>query len=161
MFGFLMAVVSWVCPSSSFSQEDPGRAEVGNLVVTVYYGTNGDPEAAGKRSEELAPELVKKLSQLEHLKFAHYRALGAESQKIFRTYENWAQPLKPSDEILVRFEPSSTPTAEKVSLDLELWLSRKKILKTDATLKTAHPLFVLGPEWRGGRLIISVALATE
>lgn len=159
--GFLVTFVIGISPGISVGQEDPGREEVGNLLVTVYYATNDDPAAAGKRSEKVARNIVEKLRKLEHLKFSHYRALGAESQKIFRTYENWAQPLKPSDEILVRFEPSSTPTTDKVSLDLELWLSRKKILKTDAMLRTGHPLFVLGPEWRGGRLIISVALASE
>jgi hypothetical protein len=46
-------------------------------------------------------------------------------------------------------------------LDLELWLSRKKILKMDARLEGNRPLFVLGPEWRGGRLIIGVALAPQ
>jgi hypothetical protein len=44
-------------------------------------------------------------------------------------------------------------------LDLELWLSRKKIIKADARLEADRPLYLLGPEWRGGRLIIAVALA--
>jgi hypothetical protein len=44
-------------------------------------------------------------------------------------------------------------------LDVELWLSRKKILKTDAAMEPDKPMLVLGPEWRGGRLIISVELA--
>ncbi|MFK7851453.1 MAG: hypothetical protein AB8D78_10790 [Akkermansiaceae bacterium] len=157
----LVGIVLGALFSTLNAQQDPGREEVGQLLVTVFYATNGDPEAAGERSEKVTAELIKKFESSEHLKFTHYRTLGAESQEIFRTYENWAQPLKPSDEILVRFEPSSKPTAEKVSLDLELWLSRKKILKTDAKLKLGHPLLVLGPEWRGGRLIISVALATK
>jgi hypothetical protein len=80
---------------------------------------------------------------------------------LLRSYENWAQPLKPSDEVLVRFEARSRPSADATRLDLELWLSRKKILKTDALLEGDRPLYVLGPVWRGGRLIISVALAPQ
>ena len=144
---------------NAIAQEDPGRAEVGALEVTVYYATDADPSAAGERAQKISKETEERLMKAEYLKFAHYRVLGAETQDIFRTYENWAQPLKPSDEILVRFEPSSKPTADEVSLDLELWLSRKKILKTDAILKIGRPLYVLGPEWRGGHLIIAVALA--
>jgi hypothetical protein len=34
-------------------------------------------------------------------------------------------------------------------------------LKTYARLEGNRPLFVLGPEWRGGRLIIAIALASE
>lgn len=140
--------------------EDAGRANVGKLEVTVYFATNGDPAAAGDRAQETAGQIRTRFRSEERLKFTHYRALGADTQPIFRSYENWAQPLKPSDEILVRFEARSQPSKESVALDLELWLSRKKILKTDATLQPGRPLYVLGPEWRGGRLIIAVALAS-
>jgi hypothetical protein len=140
--------------------EDAGRSKVGNLEVTVFFATNGDPAAAGERAREIAEETLRRLRKEEKLKFTHYRALGADTQPIFRSYENWAQPLKPSDEILVRFEARTQPSKESVTLDLELWLSRKKILKTDASLQPGRPLFVLGPEWRGGRLIIAVALAS-
>jgi hypothetical protein len=140
--------------------EDAGRAKVGKLEVTVYFATNGDPAAAGDRAQEIPAEIRARLRSEEKLKVDHYRALGAETQPIFRSYENWAQPLKPSDEILVRFETRTQPAKDSVSLDLELWLARKKILKTDASLQAGHPLYVLGPEWRGGRLIIAVALAS-
>ena len=143
----------------AFAQEDPGKAKVGEVVVTVYFATDGDPKVAGARAEEVAASTQERLQKESRLKFSHYRALGADKQAIFRSYENWAQPLKPSDEILVRFETRSQPAEDSISLDLELWLARKKILQTDALLKSGRPLYVLGPEWRGGRLIISVALA--
>ena len=143
----------------ALAQEDPGKAKIGKIEVTVYFATDGDPEAAGERAEEVSTSTRERLQRESRLKFSHYRALGADKQDILRSYENWAQPLKPSDEILVRFETRTQPTADSVSLDLELWLARKKILKTDALLRDGRPLFVLGPEWRGGRLIISVALA--
>jgi hypothetical protein len=147
--------------SPSIAQSDPGREEVGKLEVTVYYATDGDPTAAGERAAEVSPETETKLKQLESLKFTHYRALGAETQSILKAYENWAQPLKPSDEILVRFEARSKPQPESVNLDLELWLSRKKILKAAVSLEHGQPLYLLGPEWRGGRLIIAIALADK
>ena len=143
----------------TFAQDDPGKAKIGQVEVTVYFATNGDPEAAGERAEEVGTATRERLQKESRLNFSHYRALGADKQSIFRSYENWAQPLKPSDEILVRFETRSQPAEGSISLDLELWLARKKILKTDALLKNGRPLYVLGPEWRGGRLIISVALA--
>ena len=62
---------------------------------------------------------------------------------------------------MVRFEAQGHPTSKTAILDLELWLARKKIVKTDARLEGNRPLFVLGPEWRGGRLIIAVALSPE
>lgn len=140
-------------------QEDPGRATLGKVEVTVYFATNGDPVAAGDRAKEVSEETAKRLRRESRLKFAHYRAMGADIQPVFRSYENWAQPLKPSDEILVRFETRRQPVDASISLDVELWLARKKIFKTDVLLHPGRPLYVLGPEWRGGNLIIAVALA--
>jgi hypothetical protein len=144
---------------SAFCVEDPGKADIGRVGVTVYYATDGDPLVAGKKTVKVTADIEKRLRGEERLRFKSYRVLGQDVQPLLRSYENWAQPLKPSDEVLVRFEASSRPTAEVMVLDLELWLSRKKILKTDARLEGKRPLFVLGPAWRGGRLIIGVALA--
>lgn len=155
-----LAVFALFLGGRAAAVEDAGRAKVGKLEVTVYYATNGDPDAAGERAQEIGEEIRTRLRSEGSLKFAHYRALGADTQPIFRSYENWAQPLKPSDEILVRFDARTQPAKDSVSLDLELWIARKKILKTDATLRPGRPLYVLGPEWRGGRLIIAVALAS-
>lgn len=159
ILGLLIALILGTAGGGLSAQEDAGRTKVGALEVTVYFATNGDPKAAGENAQEVAEEILTKLRGEEKLKFAHYRAMGADTQEIFRSYENWAQPLKPSDEILVRFETSSQPDNDSVPLNLELWLSRKKILKTDAQMHTGHPIYVLGPEWRGGRLIIAVELA--
>lgn len=140
-------------------QEDPGRAKMGQVCVTVYYATNGDPKVAGAKIAAVDKETEKRLRDEQRLRFTHYRKLGQDVKPLLRSYENWAVPLKPSDEVMIRFEARSRPTKEATGLDLELWLSRKKVLKTDARLEGKRPLFVLGPDWRGGRLIISVALA--
>lgn len=155
-----LAACALLMGSGASAVEDTGRTKMGNLAVTVYFATNGDPTAAGTRAEEISKDIRERLQDEDSLKFTHYRTLGADTQPIFRSYENWAQPLKPSDEILIRFETRTQPARDSVTLDLELWLARKKILKTDAILQPARPLYVLGPEWRGGRLIIAVALAS-
>ena len=139
--------------------DDPGKSVVGEVIVTVYFATDGDPAAAGPKAEVLGKALEKRLRNEEKLRFKQYRLLGEDTQPLFRSYENWAQPLKPSEEVLVKFEARSRPTKDATRLDLELWLSRKKILKTDVVLEGDRPLLVLGPEWRGGRLIIAVSLA--
>lgn len=159
---FLPAMALMVFSSAAaHAQDDPGRKKIGTLDVAVYYGTNGDPAAAGANREQVSKAIEKKLGATEELRFTHYRAMGGESKTIFRSYENWAQPLKPSDEILIRFETRMEPTEHEMPLNIELWLSRKKILKSDLSLKSGQPLYVLGPEWRGGRLIIAVELASK
>ena len=141
--------------------KDPGKATIGHLETSVLLATNGDPAVAGERAVAADEELVKRLRSEKRLKFSHYRLLGSDRRGVFRSYENWAQPLAPSDEVLVRFEAQSVRSIEGLRLDLELWLSRKKILKTDAVVTGEHPIFILGPAWRGGRLIVVVRLAPE
>jgi hypothetical protein len=141
------------------AQADPGKDVIGMVTVTVYYATNGDPAAAGARAKAVNADVATRLGREERLKFSKYLELGRDTKPLFRSYENWAQPLPPSDEILLRFEAQSKLSKELMRLDVELWLSRKKILKTDAAMEPDKPLLVLGPEWRGGRLIIAVELA--
>ena len=155
----VVAGVFTLFAESGHSQTDPGKTTIGRVDFTVYYATDGDPKIAGEKSSAVAKETETRLRGEERLRFKNYRVLGHETQPLFRSYENWAQPLRPSDEVLMRFEARSAPTREGSKVDLELWLSRKKILKTDVRLEGRRPLFILGPEWRGGRLIIGVALA--
>jgi hypothetical protein len=161
MIYFYISCLIGLMVTSVFSQEDPGKAMMGRVGVTVYFATDGDPEVAGPKRAELSKETELRLRGEERLRFTHYRILGQDVQPLLRSYESWAQPLKPSDEVMIRFEARSRPTKLATGLDLELWLSRKKVLKTDARLEGNHPLFVLGPVWRGGRLIIAVGLAPD
>jgi hypothetical protein len=141
------------------AEGDPGLEKVAELSVTVYHATNGDPTAAGERAKSVPAATAERLAREERLRFKHYSRLGRDAQPLLRSYESWAQPLKPSDEVLVRFEARGHPEKSSAVVDVELWLARKKILKTDARLEADRPLYMLGPEWRGGRLIIAVALA--
>lgn len=139
--------------------EDPGRTRIAELRVTVYHATNGDPNAAGPRALPVPNATSSRFSSEERLRFKHYRQIGRDASPLLRSYESWSQPLKPSDEVMLRVEAQGQPTKKSAQLDLELWLSRKKILKMDAKLEDTKPLYVLGPEWRDGRLIIAISLA--
>jgi hypothetical protein len=141
------------------ASEDPGHARVAMLNVAVYFASNDDPAKVVPKALPVSEETAKRIASDERLVFKHYRLLGEDKQPLLRSYESWAQPLKPSDEVLVRLEAQGPPTADNVVLDVELWLALKKILKADARLERDKPLFMLGPEWRGGHLIIAVSLA--
>lgn len=155
-----MVCLASLIGGKAFGVEDSGRTQLGKVSVTVYYATNADPKAAGKKALSVGDDVSGRLRSDPRLRFAHYRLLGADVQPLLRSYESWAEPLKPSDEVLVRFEAQGRPAKDSALVDLELWIARKKIIKTDARLEGKRPLFMLGPEWRGGRLIIAVALAS-
>lgn len=157
----LLLGLLWALSGLPLAAKDAGREVVGRVRVEVYFATQGDPAAAGERAGPASEEVVSRFKSQKALDFAHYRRLGGEVKPIYRSYENWAQPIAGSDEILCRFEVESRLPEDGLRLDLELWLSRKKILKSGVVLATGRPFYVLGPEWRGGRLIISVELVPK
>jgi hypothetical protein len=154
----LLAFAAWWMPVAAQTVEDPGRATIANLRVCVIYATNGSPKAAQVKGTAVSQELKDRLRKEHHLDFVNYRLLGTDYKPLMRSYESWAEPLKPSDEILIRFAALGKPTKTSAILDLEMWMGKRKIIKTDARLEEAKPLIMLGPEWRGGRLVILVRL---
>lgn len=134
---------------------DPGKEEVGVLRTLLVFGTNevrDDAKAAASSHGEA-------LAKIKGLGFANYYQLGEDRQSVWRGYTNWAAPMKGSEEILLSFEPSGEAEKGKLRLDLELWQSRQKVMKTTQTLEKGRWLYIGGPRWRNGRLIIVTELA--
>jgi len=138
--------------------KDTGTDSVGELKVSLIFGTDGDADQAGKDLKQPSKLQLSALKNLKTIKFAHYRLLGEDQQPILRSYENWANPMKNSKEILLSFQPRGKPIDDHLKIDLEFWQSHKKIMKSGPTLKKGKPLFIQGPAWRGGKIIIAVEL---
>lgn len=154
--GFIW-VALMLCSSFAAAQ-DQGKKTVGKLKVSLFFATDEDPSVAGDGAKKVESAVENRMRVSEILRFKHYRFLGSDMQSILRSYENWIAPMKPSEEILLSFEPRGEPRNGALALDLEFWQSRKKIMKSGPLLKVGEPLYILGPSWRGGKLIISVEL---
>lgn len=157
-FPVLLLMATGVLSPAAQTVEDPGRSAIAQVRVCVIYATNGSPKAAQVQGKPVSEELKDRLRKEHQLQFVNYRLLGSDFEPLTRSYESWAEPLKPSDEILIRFAALGKPTKTSAILDLEMWMGKRKIIKTDARLEEAKPLILLGPEWRGGRLVILVRL---
>ena len=155
----MLSSVSSLC-AQEMSNTDIGRDSVGRLKVSLFYGTDGGVAKAGKELKQPSAEQLKALKNLKAIKFGHCRLLGEDEQPILRSYENWANPMKGSKEILLSFQPRGRMTNDCLKMDLEFWQSHKKIMKTGRTLKKGKPLFIQGPAWRGGKIIIAVQLVS-
>ena len=101
---------------------------------------------------------VMAMKEIEPLRFKYYRTLGVENPEILRSYESWATPLRPSKEMLISFEPLKREGRGRIQMALAYWQSKRKLFQTNPTLVKGKSLYLLGPEWRGGRLIIQVEL---
>ncbi|MEM9081139.1 MAG: hypothetical protein AAGC74_10655 [Verrucomicrobiota bacterium] len=149
--------VWWVLAGVVLGQ-DPGKQEVAKLKSLLLFATDGDPARVGEGARELAEGHVERLGKLKGLQFKEYRLLGEDEQPVLRSYTNWAAPMRGSEEILLSFEPNSKASSSGLRLDLELWQSRRKVMKTTQTLREGKWLYIAGPEWRGGKLILAVEL---
>jgi len=139
---------------------DIGQESIGKLRVRLIYGTDGDVTKACKPLTTPNAEQLAGLSKLSKIKFKHYRNLGEDIQPILRSYENWAKPLSGSKEILLSFQPRGEAVDGALILDVEFWQSHKKILKGGIQLERAKPLYIQGPDWRGGKVIVVVELVS-
>ncbi len=148
-----LMIATLLCGVCSLSAQGvEAKQAIGKLKVSLIFGTDGDADVAGKNLKIISG------AQLKEIKFAHYRLMGEDTQSILKRYVNWANPIKGSKQILVSFQPSGKPVGGTLKVDLELWQAQKKIMKSGVTLKKGKPLYVQGPAWRGGKLIIAVEL---
>jgi len=157
MFKFLSLLTTLLMVVAPVHAER-GRDVIGAVTVTLIHACDSEKDQGLTKFKRLDDATAQRLTREPKLKFAHYRVLGVDTKPLFRSYENWAKPMAATDDILVRFEAQARPSKDLTRLDMELWISQKKILKTGAALTADAPMFVLGPEWRQGRMIVIIAL---
>lgn len=131
---------------------------IGSMNVQLFFATNDNPDNAGGIAKEVPEIELRKLRAIEGLDFEHYRLMGRDTPDILKGYENWATPLLPSKEILVSFQPIRKSGDEKLQMVLEYWQSKRKIFSVNPILSKGKTLYLVGPEWRKGCLILAVKI---
>ena len=140
--------------------QDPGTESIGTMSVELIYATNEEVDVEGATTSLLTPERIKDLQSVAELNFSAYRLLGSDVSNILNGYEGWATPLKPSKEILVSFQPIKRGEGDRLQMVLEYWQGKQKIFATNPTLTKGKALYLVGPKWRDGRVIIAVKILT-
>ncbi len=157
-----IASLLFVLLASSVAAEEPnsdkGKEVVGRVKAALYIGTDTEPGEWADKYAIVSEETARKMRGIEQMDFRFYRKLGEDTQAVFRSYENWLAPIKPSDEILLSFESRGFSADKGLRLDLEFWQNRRKIIQMNPLLHAGKPLLILGPGWRGCRMIIAVEL---
>ena len=158
---FSVLVLPCIVASSVLADQgesDKGKEVVGKIKASLYLGSHSDPGEWAKDYAVAGKEMTTRLRGIKQMNFEHYRKLGVDVQPVFRSYENWLAPLKPSEEILLSFESRGRSGADGLRLDLEFWQHRRKIMQMNPILHADKPLLILGPRWRGCSLIIVIEL---
>lgn len=106
---------------------------------------NSAPEGAKKTLEQLSKAFPDK----------KFQVLGEHTQQIFSEYESWVVPSK--DLFLKIDSKGPTHNNDGVNLHLQLWREKNVLLKTDVILRK-EPIFITGPKWAKGQLIMVIVL---
>lgn len=154
----LAALLGLLGLSAAGAAEDPGQEKIGMLEAQLLYATDGESDVLGRSAELLKADEQRHLEAAIRRSFKHYRRLGRDQSRILRGYENWTSPMRGSEELMVSFEPQERIGKDALRLDMEFWQSKQKVLKADPVLRKGKQLYIVGPKWRGGRLIIVLEL---
>jgi len=155
--GVIMVLAAGLAAGPVSGSEDPDKEEIGIIRTEVIFGTPSSGAALGL--ETLTEADQERLRQSRNIPdYDYYLRLGRDEGTVFRGYQNWTSPLAKSEAIMVAFQPQGRIGTSKLRLDLEFWQNKKLVLRTDPVLEEGRRVFILGPKWRDGRLIIMVEL---
>jgi hypothetical protein len=152
-------------PGSSLAQEKGGAAPAVTVAAAsdasvegyLFFAVN---DAAAPAQEEKVSADAAVVTALEtRLKkvfpYSNYHLIGRHSQKVFKEYESWVVPSK---DLCLKIDSRGPAGGGGVNVHLQLWQDTKVLVKSDAVLVQDKPIFLGGPNWRGGRLIFVVRL---
>tara|TARA_B100000925_G_scaffold255372_1_gene208700 strand:+ start:2545 stop:3036 length:492 start_codon:yes stop_codon:yes gene_type:complete len=140
--------------------QDPGKEVIGKVRTEVLFGTNGSPESLRDGVVPLREEEVAKLKKVAKLEpYKTFVRLGSVEQDILKGYKSWAQPINGSQALMLTFQPqASIKESRKLRLDVEYWQKSKMTLRWDRVFEVGKRVYLIGPRWRDGNLIVTVEL---
>ena len=156
----VVAVLSAVAAQAQNQARDPGLEEIGKVRTELIFGTNGSVDALGSGVKPLPRAEVERLQKAAKIgQYKKFVRLGSVEQAVLRGYKSWAAPIANSEAILVTFQPQAR-VEKKLRLDIELWQKKKMVLRWDPSFDVGKQIYLMGPKWRDGNLIIRVKLVS-
>ena len=153
--------LSLILPEVAGAQ-DPGKEVIGQVRTEVLFGTNGPVSSLGERVVAVSASEITRLQKVAKLEsYRNFVKLGSVEQNILKGYKSWAQPIRNSEALLVTFQPqASIKESRKLRLDVEYWQKSKMALRWDRVFEVGKRVYLVGPKWRDGNLIITVELVS-
>lgn len=137
--------------------EAPAAATEAQVEGMLFFASNDAKPPAQDEKVTVDAALLKdttaRLSKA--FKFHHFHLIGRHTQKVFKEYESW---VVPSQDLCLKMDSRGPAAGGGVNLHLQLWQDKKVLVKSDTVIRKDRPVFLGGPNWRGGRLIFVVLL---
>lgn len=134
------------------ASKPPKAATDGNVWGALVYASDKAPDESSQETPGFST-LFARLAKV--FPYRHFVVLGQHNQVIFREYESWVVPSK---DLFLKLDSKGAAKGGGINLHLQFWQGQQVLVKTDAVLRPASPLFIAGPKWRDGRLIFVLEL---
>lgn len=141
---------AFVFATTAGAQDTTGAKEDGKIWGALFFATDAEVAEATEGSAKVITERLRKAFDEKY-----FQLLGEHTQAIFSEYESWVVPSK---DIFLKID-SKGPTkgGKGINLHLQLWREKNVLLKTDVVLRQ-NPIFIRGPKWGDGYLIMVIEL---
>jgi hypothetical protein len=150
MFPKLLCLTVVAAVSLLASAEERGSLD-GDVWCGVFLAKSGP--VTEKKSTGLVSQLAKAFPEM-----GHFELVGESTCAVYKEYECW---LVPSKQLFLKLDSLGPQPGESgVHLHVQLWQQKHVILKTDAILRQ-RPVFIAGPKWGDGRLVMVLKLADQ
>ena len=135
----------------------PAAAAEAQVEGMLFFASNDATAPAQEEKVTVDEALLKDTTARlgKTFKYGHSHLIGRHQQKIFKEYESWVVPSK---DLCLKMDSRGPADGGGVKLHLQLWQDKKVLVKSDTILRKDRPVFLGGPNWRGGRLIFVVVL---
>ncbi len=142
--------------------QDPGKEVIGQVRTEVLFGTSGPVTSLGDGVIVVSAAEKTRLQKVSKLEpYRNFVKLGSVEQHILKGYKSWAQPIRNSQALMLTFQPqASIKESRKLRLDVEYWQKSKMALRWDRVFEVGKRVYLVGPKWRDGNLIITVELVS-
>lgn len=149
-----------ICPApAQETKPAPPAAAAAEAQVEgmLFFASNDATAPAQEEKVAIDAALLKNTSDRlgKAFNFKHYHLIGRHTQKVFKEYESWVVPSK---DLCLKMDSRGPADGGGINLHLQLWQDKKVLVKSDTVIRRERPVFLGGPNWRGGRLIFVVVL---
>jgi hypothetical protein len=126
-----------------------GAGIAGDKIRAGLYLAENEPPPPGAALAR--PQLNYQLQQV--FGFVHYRQL---KEQYFSLHNEWAQWFIPRRDFFVRIEPLHHEPGQPRMIDYEIYKDGFIVVKGTYEVHEETPLFINGPDFRSGRLILVI-----
>jgi len=152
---FFTLLLACCAPACSQATTPPAAASAYPSDYSELLKTYVTPEGVRYAAWHANKADVERMKKVEKLQFPTYRLIGAVSEDVLKEYESW---VLPSEVFFIKLDSLGRDEEGALNATLNIWQQKNVLLKASMKLRKGRPMFVRGPKWGEGYIVIALLL---